>query len=62
MRIALMLVIALTAVTAVAAGDEPAIEDNSFLIEEAYNQDPRVVQHIFTYAHARDLARERWLA
>jgi hypothetical protein len=23
-----------------------AIEDNSFLIEEAYNQDPRVVQHI----------------
>jgi hypothetical protein len=24
-----------------------AIEDNSFLIEEAYNQDPRVVQHIF---------------
>ena len=25
----------------------PAIEDNSFLIEEAYNQDTRVVQHIF---------------
>ena len=25
----------------------PAIEDNSFFIEEAYNQDPRVVQHIF---------------
>jgi hypothetical protein len=24
-----------------------AIEDNSFLIEEAYNQDPGVVQHIF---------------
>jgi hypothetical protein len=24
-----------------------AIEDNSFFIEEAYNQDPRVVQHIF---------------
>jgi hypothetical protein len=24
-----------------------AIEDNSFLIEEAYNQDDRVVQHIF---------------
>ncbi len=23
-----------------------AIEDNSFFIEEAYNQDPRVVQHI----------------
>jgi hypothetical protein len=27
---------------------EPAIEDNSFLIEEAYNQDPGVVQHIST--------------
>src|SRR6266536_1890395 len=26
----------------------PAIEDNSFLIEEAYNQDPGVVQHIST--------------
>jgi len=26
----------------------PAIEDNSFYIEEAYNQDLRVVQHIFT--------------
>lgn len=24
----------------------PAIEDNSFFIEEAYNQEPRVVQHI----------------
>jgi hypothetical protein len=27
---------------------QPAIEDNSFLIEEAYNQDPGVVQHIST--------------
>lgn len=25
----------------------PAVRDNSFLIEEAYNQDPGVVQHIF---------------
>jgi hypothetical protein len=25
---------------------EPAIEDNSFLIEEAYNQEPGIVQHI----------------
>jgi len=54
MRIVLTLLIALAAVTAVAADDEPAIEDNSFLIEEAYNQDPRVVQHIFTYVRARD--------
>ena len=27
------------------------IEDNSFLIEEAYNQEPGVVQHIFTAAY-----------
>lgn len=48
------MLLALVAVTAAAADDEPAIEDNSFLIEEAYNQDPRVVQHIFTFARARD--------
>ncbi|MEW6366358.1 MAG: transporter [Acidobacteriota bacterium] len=29
----------------------PAIEDNSFLIEEAYNQESRVVQHISTFAY-----------
>ena len=27
-------------------GYPPGIQDNSFLIEEAYNQDPGVVQHI----------------
>lgn len=30
----------------------PRIEDNSFLIEEAYNQEPRVVQHIGTWLRA----------
>lgn len=30
-----------------------AIADNSFLIEEAYNQEPRVVQHISTMLHHR---------
>ena len=38
---------------------EPAIEDNSFFIEEAYNQEPGVVQHISTFtiagANHRDL-------
>jgi hypothetical protein len=29
---------------------KPAIEDNSFIIEEAYNQEPGVVQHISTFA------------
>ena len=27
------------------------IQDNSFLVEEAYNQDPGVVQHISVFAH-----------
>jgi hypothetical protein len=30
--------------------EEPSIEDNSFLIEEAYNQEYGVVQHIQTFA------------
>src|SRR6266508_301550 len=29
------------------------IQDNSFLIEEAYNQEPGVIQHINTFARAR---------
>lgn len=32
------------------AQDASAIADNSFLIEEAYNQEPGVVQHINTFA------------
>jgi len=28
------------------------VMDNSFLVEEAYNQEPGVVQHIFTAAHS----------
>src|SRR5262245_25256275 len=34
-------------------GDEP-IADNSFLVEEAYNQEARVVQHIGNWARGRD--------
>jgi hypothetical protein len=33
------------------APDDPPIQDNSFLIEEAYNQGPGVVQHIQTFQH-----------
>jgi len=51
--VTLVIALSLAALTAF-AGDEPGIEDNSFLIEEAYNQDPRVVQHIFTYVRSRD--------
>ena len=33
-----------------AAGEtEAPLEDNGFLVEEAYNQEPRVVQHIFNW-------------
>lgn len=31
----------------------PAIEDNSFLLEEAYNQEPGVVQYIFGLLYSR---------
>jgi hypothetical protein len=41
------------------AENEPApIEDNSFLLEEAYNQEAGVVQHIFTYE--RDFDTKDW--
>lgn len=43
----LMMLILSSNTDALKAQDFPeAIEDNSFLIEEAYNQEPRVVQHI----------------
>ena len=40
-----------TAVNAEHHGYPTGIEDNSFLIEEAYNQDPGVVQHISQFQH-----------
>jgi hypothetical protein len=33
---------------------EGPIQDNSFLVEEAYNQEPGVVQHISTFTRNRD--------
>ena len=46
----------------VAAQQEPIeiIEDNSFLIEEAYNQEPGVVQHIFQYLYSSDSRQRGW--
>ena len=35
-----------------AAPAPPPIQDNSFLIEEAYNQERGVVQHIGTFQHS----------
>jgi len=36
------------------------IEDNSFFVEEAYNQEPGVVQHIFTALFNNDSRRRGW--
>jgi hypothetical protein len=36
------------------------IEDNSFLLEEAYNQEPGVVQHIFTAHYINDSRQRGW--
>jgi outer membrane putative beta-barrel porin/alpha-amylase len=41
------------------SSDQP-IQDNSFLVEEAYNQEPGVVQHINLFQ--RDLRTNQWLA
>jgi hypothetical protein len=48
-----------------ARGAEPkspiaAIEDNSFLVEEAYNQEEGVVQHIFNAVYSNDPRQRGW--
>lgn len=43
-----------------ASGRPPGIQDNSFLIEEAYNQDPGVVQHISLFR--KDPQSGEWAA
>lgn len=50
-RAAAVLLLLLLPRALVAAQEEP-IRDNSFLIEEAYNQDAGVVQHISTFSRA----------
>lgn len=51
--------ICVSALASTVDAQEPApIRDNSFLIEEAYNQEPRVVQHILLYA--RDRVSRDW--
>ncbi|HEX8679691.1 MAG TPA: transporter [Chthoniobacterales bacterium] len=60
LRFAFLAVIAVLAPMAARAQDAPgqrpaeAIQDNSFLIEEAYNQDAGVVQHILNIEHSVD--------
>jgi len=41
------------------AGEKKNIEDNSFLAEEAFNQEDRVVQHISVFT--RDRASKSWI-
>jgi len=55
-------VVWLVGATVNAAADEPidAIEDNSFLIEEAYNQEAGVVQHIFTAQYTKSGRTHGW--
>jgi outer membrane putative beta-barrel porin/alpha-amylase len=45
-----------------AAEERPidVIEDNSFLIEEAYNQEAGVVQHIFNFVYTNDPRNRGW--
>jgi hypothetical protein len=61
MTLALVISVDTTAVLA-AQKERPidVIEDNSFLIEEAYNQEPGVVQHIFAAYYNNDSRRRGW--
>lgn len=43
------LLLAATGLPAQQPPKEPPIQDNSFLLEEAYNQEPGVIQHISTF-------------
>ena len=56
------LVIFFSAITARGAEPLPIeiIEDNSLLIEEAYNQEPGAVQHIFQAVYSKDPRQRGW--
>jgi hypothetical protein len=59
MRLSLLSLVFVSVASLSAAQDAPPpIQDNSFLIEEAYNQEPRVVQHILLFG--RDRATRDW--
>jgi hypothetical protein len=49
---------ALAGCPALAGAEEKPIQDNSFLVEEAYNQEPGVIQHISTFS--RSLGARAW--
>lgn len=56
----LLAVLVLIPAWAVAADDDlKAIQDNSFLVEEAYNQEPGIIQHISLFV--RDQRSHAWI-
>ena len=63
LRVSVVVIVLLAGLKmAFAAEEQPidVIEDNSFLIEEAYNQDPGVVQHIFNAIYVKDSTQHGW--
>lgn len=50
-RVLLLIAILISVPTSVLGQERPPIKDNSFLIEEAYNQEPGVIQWIATVQH-----------
>jgi hypothetical protein len=52
-HVASAVALAVLAAPAIAPAEEGPIQDNSFLIEEAYNQEPGVIQHISSFTRAR---------
>jgi hypothetical protein len=59
-KVAELLLVILSGVSALSYGEEKEsketkkIQDSSFLIEEAYNQEPGVIQHIQTFQYMKD--------
>lgn len=61
-RLLVRLIFSLLLVNVASAAERPidGIADNSFLIEEAYNQEEGVIQHIFTAFYSADSRRHGW--
>jgi hypothetical protein len=53
-RLITVLMMSVCALAVFADDEVPGISDNSFLVEEAYNQDPGVVQHISTFERGHE--------
>ena len=63
LKASVVVIVLLSGLTMVFAAEEQpidVIEDNSFLVEEAYNQEAGVVQHIFNAVYTKDARRHGW--